>query len=87
MDYLVVLPFNEDKSQAKKVTMFDWISKLFKSNPNETDTPFVEPKKRSDDDFMTQALIFPSATQALRPDISSDHSDEGSSDGGSSAGD
>jgi hypothetical protein len=87
MDYLVDLPFNEDKSQTKKVTMFDWISKLFKSKPNETVTPFAEPKKQSDDDFMTQALIFPSASQALRPNISSDHSDEGTSDGGSSAGD
>jgi hypothetical protein len=67
--------------------MFDWISKIFKSKPNETVTLFLEPKKRSEDDFMTQAVIFPSASQALRPNICSDHSDEGTSDGGSSAGD
>jgi len=67
--------------------MFDWISKIFKSKPHETVTPFSEPKKRSDDDFMTQALIFPGASQALRPDISSDHSDGGTSDGGSSTDD
>jgi hypothetical protein len=74
------------KSHGKRVFMFDWISKIFKSKPNEIVTPFGEPKKQSDDDFMTQALIFPSASQALRPNICSDHSDEGTSDGGSSAG-
>jgi len=67
--------------------MFDWISKIFKSKPSETVKPFAEQKKRSDDDFMTQAIIFPSASQALRPNTSPDHSDEGTSDGGSSAGD
>jgi hypothetical protein len=67
--------------------MFDWITKIFNSKPNETVELSDEEKKRSSDDFVTQALIFPSANHALNPNGSSDSSDAGSSDGGGSAGD
>lgn len=67
--------------------MFDWITKIFNSKPNETVELSDEEKKRSSDDFVTSALIFPSANQALNPTDSSDSSVAGSSDGGGSAGD
>jgi hypothetical protein len=67
--------------------MFDWISKIFNSKPDETVALSDEEKKRSSDDFVTSVLIFPSANQALNPTDSSDSSDAGSSDGGGSAGD
>ena len=67
--------------------MFDWISKIFNSKPDETVVLSDEEKKRSSDDFVTPALIFPSANQALHPNGSNDSSDAGSSDGGGSAGD
>ena len=66
--------------------MFDWISKIFNSKPDETVALSDEEKKRSSD-FVTSALIFPSANQALHPNGSNDSSDAGSSDGGGSAGD
>jgi len=67
--------------------MFDWITKIFNSKPNETVELSDEEKKRSSDDFVTQALICPSANHALNPNGSSDSSDAGSSDCGGSAGD
>jgi hypothetical protein len=67
--------------------MFDWISKIFNSKPDETVVLSEEEKKRSSDDFVTPALIFPSANQAVHPNGSNDSSDAGSSDGGGSAGD
>jgi hypothetical protein len=67
--------------------MFDWISKIFNSKPDETVVLSDEEKKRSSDDFVTPALIFPSANQAVHPNGSNDSSDAGSSDGGGSAGD
>ena len=62
--------------------MFDWITKIFNSKPNETVELSDEEKKRSSDDFVTPALIFPSTNHALNPNGSSDSSDAGSSDGG-----
>lgn len=73
--------------QNKEISMFDWISKFFNSKPDETVALSDEEKKRSSDDFVTSALIFPSANQALNPTDSSDSSVAGSSDGGGSAGD
>jgi hypothetical protein len=67
--------------------MFDWLTKIFTSKPNETAELSDEEKKRSSDDFVTPALIFPSANHALNPNDSSDSSDAGSSDGGGSPGD
>ncbi len=67
--------------------MFDWISKIFNSKPDETVVLSDEEKKRSSDDFVTPALIFPSANQAVHPNGSNDSSDAGSSDSGGSAGD
>ena len=67
--------------------MYDWITKIFNSKPNETVELSEEEEKRSTDDYMTQALIFSSANRALNPNDSSDSSDAGSSDSGSSAGD
>ena len=67
--------------------MFDWITKIFNSKPNETVELSDEEKKRSSDDFVAPALIFPSANHALNLNGSSDSSDAGSSDGGGSAGD
>ena len=67
--------------------MFDWISKIFNSKPDETVVLSDEEKKRSSDDFVTPALIFPSAYQAVHPNGSNDSSDAGSSEGGGSAGD
>jgi hypothetical protein len=67
--------------------MFDWISKIFNSKPDETVVLSDEEKKRSSDDFVTPALIFPSANQAVHPNGSNDSSDAGSSEGGGSAGD
>jgi hypothetical protein len=67
--------------------MFDWISKIFNSKPDETVVLSEEEKKRSSDDFVTPALIFPSANQAVHPNGSNDSSDAGSSEGGGSAGD
>jgi hypothetical protein len=67
--------------------MFDWISKIFNSKPDETVVLSDEEKKCSSDDFVTPALIFPSANQAVHPNGSNDSSDAGSSDGGGSAGD
>ena len=61
--------------------MFDWITKIFNSKPNETVELSEEEKKRSTDDYMTQALIFSSANRALNPNDPSDSSDAGSSDG------
>jgi hypothetical protein len=62
--------------------MFDWLSKIFSSKPNEIIEPSEEEKKRSDDGFVNQALIFPSANDALNHNSSSDNADAGSSDGG-----
>ncbi len=87
MDYLVLHSFNRGNTNLRKTSMFDWISNIFKSKTEETISAFIDAKKRSDDDFMTQTLTLASANHALRPNTSSDHSDEGSSDGGSSAGD
>ena len=67
--------------------MFDWITKIFNSKPNETSELSEEEKKRSGDDFMAQGVIFPSTNNALNPNGLSDSSVAGSSDGGSSAGD
>jgi hypothetical protein len=67
--------------------MYDWITKIFNSKPNEIVELSEEEKKRSSDDFMTQTLIFPTANNALHPNSSTDSSDAGSSDGGGSAGD
>lgn len=67
--------------------MFDWISKIFNSKPEQPIELSEDEKKRSSDDVMTQALIFPSANNALHPSGSADSSDAGSSDGGGSAGD
>ena len=47
--------------------MFDWLSRIFNSKPNETIDPSEEEKKRSDDGFVNQALIFPSANDAMNP--------------------
>ena len=62
--------------------MFDWLSRIFNSKPNETLEPSEEEKKRSDDGFVNQVLIFPNANNALNPTSSSDNADAGSSDGG-----
>jgi hypothetical protein len=62
--------------------MFDWITKIFNSKPNETVELSDEEKKRSSDDFVTPALIFPSTKHELNPNGSSDSSDAGCSDGG-----
>jgi len=43
---------------------------------------FPKKKKRSTDDYVTQALIFSNANHALNPNDSSDSFDAGSSDGG-----
>jgi hypothetical protein len=67
--------------------MFDWITKIFNSKPNDTVERSDEEKKRSSDDFVTQAIIFPNASQALNPIGSSESTDAGSSDGGGSSGD
>lgn len=67
--------------------MFDWITKIFTSKPNEATELSDDEKKRSADDSMTQALIFPSVNNSLNPNGLSDSSDAGSSDGGGSVGD
>jgi hypothetical protein len=66
--------------------MFDWLSRIINSKPNETIEPSEEEKKRSDDGFVNQALIFPSANDALNPNSSSNNTDAGSSDGGGGGG-
>lgn len=66
--------------------MFDWLSKVFNSKPNETLELSEEEKKRSDDGFVSQVLIFPSANNALNPNSSADNADAGSSDGGGGGG-
>ena len=66
--------------------MFDWLSKIFNSKPNEALDPSEEEKKRSDDGFVNQVLIFPNANNALNPTSSSDNADAGSSDGGGGGG-
>jgi hypothetical protein len=70
----------------KENLMFDWLSRIFNSKPNETIEPSEEEKKRSDDGFVNQALIFPSANDALNPNNSSNNADAGSSDGGGGGG-
>ncbi|MCX7264928.1 MAG: hypothetical protein NT035_05890, partial [Burkholderiales bacterium] len=47
--------------------MYDWITKIFNSKPNEIVELSEEEKKRSTDDYVTQALIFSSANRALNP--------------------
>ena len=60
--------------------MFDWITKIFNSKPNEKVELSEDEKKRSGDDFMAQAVIFSSAKHELNPNGLSDSSDAGSSD-------
>lgn len=67
--------------------MFDWLSKIFNPKASESVALSEEEKKRSNDDFVTQALLFPTANQALNPNDSAHSTDAGSSDGGGSAGD
>ena len=66
--------------------MFDWITKIFNSKPNDTVEISNEEKKRSSDDFVTQAIIFSNASQTPNPIGSSESTDAGSSDSGGSPG-
>ena len=77
--------FNQIKTKEMENSMFDWITKIFASKPNERTELSDDEKKRSADDFMNQTIIFPSANQAINPNSSSESSDSGSSDGGGSA--
>jgi len=76
----------EQVLDLKENSMFDWLSKVFNSKPNETLELSEEEKKRSDDGFVSQVLIFPSANNALNPNSSADNADAGSSDGGGGGG-
>ena len=66
--------------------MFDWLSRIFNSKPTETLEPSEEEKKRSDDGFVNQVLIFPNANNVLNHNSSADNADAGSSDGGCGGG-
>ncbi len=67
--------------------MFDWITKIFNSKSNDTVELSDEEKKRSSDDWVSQAIIFPIASQALNPIGSSESTDVRGSDSGGSSGD
>ena len=68
--------------------MIEWFKKIF-GTEQVTVTEVVDSKKSEGDDFMTQALLFPTSNSALHPNDASASSDSGSGDGdgGGSAGD
>ena len=66
--------------------MFDWLSKILIQNRTKHSSLLRKKKKRSDEGFVNQVLIFPNANNALNPTSSSDNADAGSSDGGGGGG-
>jgi len=66
--------------------MIEWLKKIF-GTEQVTVAEVVDSKKREGDDFITQALIFPTSNTALHPNDASASSDSGSGDGGGSTGD
>jgi hypothetical protein len=66
--------------------MFDWIKKLFGNEQSAVAELSEEEKKKAQDDFVGQTLIFPSANHSHGTTDSSDAGGGGGGDGGGSAG-
>jgi hypothetical protein len=66
--------------------MFDWIKKLFENEQPAVAELSEEEKKKAQDDFVSQTLIFPSAHKALETGNSSTAGDSGGDSGGDGGG-